>query len=298
MADPGTVVILNPGAAGGKTMKELPRIHGILKRLGTPYVIYVTKGPNDATVATRKYAEEGASRILGVGGDGTISEVANGIYQSGASPAFGVVPVGHGSDFARTLGISGSIEQAVLHACERAATPADLGLVTWDNGNSRVFINVAGMGFDALVATKVGKSHLPGSNLPYLASALSTLATFTNIDVRVDADGQIFETPGVFVQVANAQYMGGGFHIAPMAEISDGYLDVCIVGDISKLELMRQIPGVYKGKHVGHSKFTHVRAKTIRIETQHSANVQLDGEVLEPAPVTFTVLPGAIQLVQ
>jgi YegS/Rv2252/BmrU family lipid kinase len=298
MADPGTVVILNPGAAGGKTMKELPRIHGILKRLGTPYVIYVTKGPNDATAATRKYAEDGASRILAVGGDGTLNEVVNGIYQSGASPALGVVPVGHGADFARTLKISGSIEQSVLHACERDATPVDLGLVTWDNGSSRAFINIAGLGFDALVAAKAAKSRLPGSNLPYLGSAMSVLATFSNIDVRVDADGQTVETPGVFVQVANAQFMGGGFHFAPMADLSDGLLDVCIVGDFSKLELIRQIPGVYKGKHITHPKFTHIPARTIRIETKQPANVQLDGEVLEPAPVTFSVVPGAIQLVQ
>lgn len=298
MADPGTVVILNPGAAGGRTMKELPRIHGILKRVGGPYVIYVTKGPNDATDAARSYAEEGASRILAVGGDGTLNEVVNGIYFSGKMPALGVVPVGHGTDFARTLGISGSIEQSVLHACEREAKPIDLGLVEWDNGNSRAFINIAGLGFDALVAAKAGKSRLPGSNLPYLGSALSTLATFSNIDVRVDADGQVIETAGVFVQIANAQYMGGGFHFAPMADLADGFLDVCIVGDFSKLELMRQIPGVYKGKHVSHSKFTHVRAKRIRIETVQPANVQLDGEVLDPAPVTFTVLPGALNLVQ
>src|SRR6187399_875113 len=141
MADPGTVVILNPGAAGGKTMKELPRIHGILKRLGGPYVIYVTKGPNDATEAVRQYAADGATRVLAVGGDGTLNEVVNGIHLSGASPALGVVPVGHGTDFARTIGIKGSIEQSVLRACEHDATPIDLGLATWDDGTSRAFIN-------------------------------------------------------------------------------------------------------------------------------------------------------------
>ncbi|HRA46717.1 MAG TPA: diacylglycerol kinase family lipid kinase [Thermomicrobiales bacterium] len=297
MAEMGNVVILNPGAAGGQTMKLLPRIHGILKRVDATFAIYVTKEPGDAIGAARRFAEDGATRIIAVGGDGTVNEVVNGIYQSGKAAALGVVPVGHGTDLARTLKISGSIEQSVLHACERAPRPVDLGLARWDDGSERVFINIAGLGFDAIVAAKASKSKLPGSNLPYLGSALSALIGYHNLGVTIVADGETITTKGVFVQIANAQYMGGGFHFAPMAEMDDGLLDLCIVGDFSKAELLRQIPGVYRGKHVGHPKFTHKRAASIRIEPDRRADVQLDGEVLAPAPVTFTVLPGALQLV-
>ena len=292
------VVILNPGAGGGKTLKSLPRIHGILKRIDRPYAIYVTKGPGDAISAARSYAESGASRILAVGGDGTLNEVANGIYQSGADAALGVVPVGHGSDFARTLGFTKSVEQAVLRACERDTCRIDLGLATYGDGSERAFINIAGLGFDALVAEKAQKSRLPGANLPYLGSALATLIGFKNLHVEIMADETRLETAGVFVQIANAQYMGGGYHFAPMAKFNDGLLDVCVVGDFNKLELIRAIPGVYKGKHVTHPKFTHLAAKSISINTSEPALVQLDGELVGRSPVTFTVLPEAISLVK
>ena len=298
MTDAEIVAIVNPGAAGGKTMKSLTRIHGVLKRVGRPYAIYVTKGRGDAIQAARSYAENGAHRILAVGGDGTLNEVANGIYLAGGNAALGLVPVGHGADFARTIGQKGSVEQAVLRACEGEEQPVDLGLARYADGTERAFINIAGLGFDAVVARRAQGSRLPGGNLPYLGSALRTLIGFTNIDVTITTDGETIETPAVFVQIANAQYMGGGYHFAPMAKINDGLLDVCVVGDFGKLELVRQIPGVYKGKHVGHSKFTHMTATRVEISAAQPAIVQLDGELVGSTPVEFQVLPSAIRLVQ
>ena len=298
MTEPEVVVIVNPGAAGGKTMNSLTRIHGVLKRVGRPYAIYVTKDRGDAIQAAKSYAEGGARRILAVGGDGTLNEVANGIHQAGGVAALGLVPVGHGSDFARTIGRNGSIEQSVLRACEGDEQPIDLGLARYADGTERAFINIAGLGFDAKVAQRAQGSRLPGGNLPYLGSALMTLVGFKNINVTITADGKTIETPAVFVQIANAQYMGGGYHFAPMAKINDGLLDVCVVGDFGKLELVRQIPGVYKGKHVDHAKFSHLTATKVQVKTTEPAIVQLDGELVGSAPVEFEVLPSAIRLVQ
>lgn len=298
MTSPEVVAIVNPRAAGGKTMKQLTRIHGVLKRLDRPYAIYVTKGQGDAIEAARSYAQAGASRILSVGGDGTLNEVANGIHQAGGSSALGLVPVGHGSDFARTIGNAGSVEQAVLRACQGDEQVIDLGLARYADGAERAFINIAGLGFDAKVAQRAQRSRLPGSNLPYLGSALTTLIRFRNVDVTITADEQTIETPAVFVQIANARYMGGGFHFAPMASIDDGLLDVCVVGDFGKLELVRQIPGVYRGKHVSHRKFAHMRARRIAVTTASNTIVQLDGELVGTTPVEFEVLPAAIRLVR
>lgn len=298
MTEAEIVVIVNPSAAGGKTMKSLTRIHGLLKRIGRPYAIYVTKGRGDAISAARSYSEAGAERILSVGGDGTLNEVSNGIYQAGGGAALGLVPVGHGSDFARTVGRAGSVEQSVLRACEGEPRSIDLGLAKYGDGTERAFINIAGLGFDARVAQRAQGSRLPGSNLPYLGSALRTLIGFRNLDVTITTDDQTIATPAVFVQIANAQYMGGGYHMAPMAKIDDGLLDVCVVGDFGKLELVRQIPGVYRGKHVGHTKFTHLTGTRVQISSAEPAIVQLDGELVGTSPVEFHVLPSAIRLVQ
>lgn len=296
MATPEIAVIVNPVAAGGRALKALGRVHGVLKRVDRPYAIHVTKERGDATVVARRFADEGVARIVSVGGDGTLHEVANGIHQSSASPALGLVPIGHGSDFARTVGTEKNVELSVLKAIDTEPRPIDLGLVTYADGSTRAFINIAGLGFDAIVAERAQRSRLPGSNLPYLGSALRTMVGFQNIEVAIEVDGETTESRAVFIQVANARFMGGGFHFAPMAEIDDGLLDVCVVGDFSKGELLRHIPKVYRGSHIGLEKFRHVRATSVSISSTTEAKLQLDGELLGTTPVTFSVVPGGIRL--
>lgn len=296
MVSPEIGVILNPAAGGGKALKALARVHGVLKQLERPYAIHVTKERGDAIDTARQMADDGMGRIIAVGGDGTIHEVANGIHLAEESPALGIVPIGHGRDFARTVGTEKNVELAVLKAIETDPRPIDLGLVAYADGTERAFINIAGLGFDAIVAQKAQSSRLPGANLPYLASALSTMVAFKNFNIRVESFNETIETRAVFVQIANARYMGGGFHFAPMAVIDDGLLDVCIVGDFSKRELLRHIPKVYAGTHTGLTKFRHIRARSVKISSTSSARLQLDGELLGETPVTFSVIPGGIRL--
>ena len=232
-----------------------------------------------------------------MGGDGTIHEVANGLYKSETRVPLGVIPAGNGSDFARTIGASSVIEEAIIRATETSARSIDAGLATFDDGQTQLFINVAGLGFDAIVAEHAARwKFLPGANLPYLVAALQCLFGYKNIEVTVECDGQPVTTGAVFVQIANAKYMGGGYKIAPMADIEDGKLDLALVGDLSKPDLLWSIRKVYSGKHITHPKFTHIAAKSIRVTPKQAARVQLDGELLGNGPVTFSVLPGALML--
>jgi YegS/Rv2252/BmrU family lipid kinase len=290
-------VVLNPVAGGGKALAALPLVETALRALGRPYHIHKTTAAGDGRTATARLAKEGASLVLAVGGDGTFHEVANGLYDSGARVPFGIVPAGNGIDFARTTGASKKIEEAVRTACTATPRAIDAGLATFDDGATRLFLNVAGMGFDALVAEKAVRwKFLPGANLPYLAGALQSLFGFKNIPVAVEVDGRAIATPAVFVQIANAKFMGGGYKIAPMADIEDAFLDLALVGDLSKPDLLMNIPKVYSGKHVSHPKFQHVRAKSVRVAASRPARVQLDGELLGEGPVTFTVLPASLML--
>jgi diacylglycerol kinase (ATP) len=297
MIDPATVVVvLNPTAGGGKALGLLPKINAELQSLGRPFHIHVTKAPGDALETARRFASNGgACVIISVGGDGTLNEVANGILESGKRVPFGLVSAGHGGDFARTVSTEKQVESAVRRACSGESRPIDAGRATFDDGTSRAFINVAGLGFDAIIAQKVQKTRLPGSTLPYIAAAVSTLFSYKNIQVKIDADGKVTETKAVFVQIANAKFMGGGFMIAPDAKIDDGELHLAVVGDVGKADLLKTLPGVYSGKHVNHPKFAQYPAQRIRIETVEPARVQVDGEMLGAAPVTFTVEPGALQ---
>ncbi len=290
-------VVLNPTAGGGKTLKILPRVHASLSALNRPYHVYLTTGAGDGRDAAARLASEGASVVIAVGGDGTVQEVAIGLHESGTRVPLGVVPAGNGSDFARTIGASTKIEDAIAKATAGNVRSIDAGLATFDDGTSRLFTNIAGLGFDSLVAERAHRTKfLPGANLPYLAAALVTLIGYKNIDATIVIDGATIDTKAVFIQIANGKYMGGGYKIAPTADLEDGMLDLALVGDLSKPDLLKTLPKVYSGRHAGHPKFRLIRAKSIRVETARAARVQLDGELFGSSPVTFSVLPGALML--
>lgn len=289
-----TGVILNPHAAGGRTLKTLPRVTQALTALGVKFSLYVTAGPLEAQEKSREFANDGMERVIAVGGDGTFNEVANGLLTADRLPPMGIVPAGTGCDLPRTLGLtSKSIEESVRIACLGTVTRMDVGFARCDSGESRYFVNVAGLGFDATVADKAARTKLPGGKISYLAALATSLASYKNISVTVTSDTLSVQTRAIFVTVANAKYFGGGFKITPMADITDAKLDLAIIGDLSIPELLRNIPSVYRGKHTNHSKFTHALCTHVRVESHEPALVQVDGEILGTAPVEFSIRPFA-----
>jgi diacylglycerol kinase family enzyme len=224
--------------------------------------------------------------------------VANGLLASETRDkvALGVVPAGRGPGVARMLGGARGPEAALARACRTPPRAVDVGLATFAGGAARYFVNVAGLGFDAAVAERAAASRLPGTTAPYLGGLLAALSRHRNRQMMVAADGTAFAGPALAVVVANGRYFGGGFAIVPSAAIDDGLLDLALIGDLSRLELLRVVPRVYRGRHVDHPRFTHLAARSVRVETAGPARVQLDGEVVGCAPVTFSVAPGALRL--
>jgi diacylglycerol kinase family enzyme len=99
------------------------------------------------------------------------------------------------------------------------------------------------------------------------------------------------------VVVANGGYLGGGMHIAPQAELGDGLLDVVVIGDLGKLELLKELPTVYKGTHINHPKVRMKKARRITIESPEPMLVHADGELLGESPASFWVMPAALSIV-
>lgn len=288
-------VILNPHSGGGKTLRLLPKVSAALQALEEPHYIHVTTAPNDATDAARRLAPN--SRLLiAIGGDGTFNEVANGLLDTGLDVPLGLVPSGHGSDLVRSTETPKKFELALQHCLNGTRRRIDAGRLTFADGSVRRFLNMAGLGFDACVAERALSIHMPGSTLPYLWSVASTLKGYRNIHVAIETDGETRTTRAASVLVANGRFLAGGMHMAPMADLQDGLLDLAILGDLTKVEMVREVPNVYRGKHTGHPKFLHVRARSIRVESIEPARVQADGELVGAAPVTFTVEPGALLL--
>lgn len=289
-------VILNPAAAGGRALGTLPRVVDTLKQITPDFSVFVTSGPGEAPAQATKFANEGASVVLAVGGDGTFNEVANGLLAAERQVPIGIVAAGRGCDFPRTVETPRKVEEAVELACRGTSMPIDVGLATCSDGKSRYFLNIAGLGFDAHVAERATKSRLPGGMASYMAALAMSLADLHPINVSIDADGETIETAAIFVSIANATYLAGGFKMMPMADIQDGKIDLAIIGDIGRAELVKMLPRVLRGSHVTHPKFTHKAARTITVTADEPALVQVDGELLSYAPVTFQVCPQALLL--
>ncbi len=287
-------VILNPHASGGGALKLLPKVTQELARLNVKFSLHVTTEPGDCWTRARAFADEGFERVVVIGGDGTFNEAVNGLLEADRLIPLGIVPAGTGCDLPRTLNIPAkSIPDAVRTACLGTPTAIDAGHAQCDSGEGRYFLNIAGLGFDATVAERAARMRFSGGKSAYLAALGMSLAKYHNIPVSITSEDFSMETTAVFVTVANAKYLAGGFMITPMADVSDGLLDLAIIGDLSIPDLLRNLPAVYRGKHTNHPKFTHRQITSVRISSPERAMVQVDGEILGSAPVVFSVRPSA-----
>lgn len=296
-------VIVNPAAGAGKTARLWPQIMGLFQRQGLRFEHELTEAPGHAIEMARIAARNGYDMVVSVGGDGTINEIVNGLYAAGniKDAVLGIVSTGTGSDYIRTIGIPRRYEDACRCFLRPKKLTVDLGVVEYSsNGNmaERLFVNFAGMGFDAEIVRRTTQQYKALGGLPsYLMGTLTTLFTYKNKDISLKVDGEEVEKRVCTVVMNNGRYGGGGMFTAPDASINDGYFDVMIVGDMSKPDLLRSLPRIYKGTHLTHPKVTMKRAKEIEIRSAQPMQLQADGELLGQVPARFRILPSALNVI-
>ena len=237
---------------------------------------------------------------MAVGGDGTVNEVVNGLVNAeGAELA--VIPRGTGVDLVRTFGIPTKLDEAVRIALGGRTRAIDVGLATyrsWQGRDARAyFVNIASVGMSGAIAKRVNESK-PGWTLKasYLAATLSVFARWRNAEVRVSVDGETRGGRMHDVVVANCRYFGAGMKICPEAEPDDGLFDVLLIGDVTKGDLVRTLPKIYRGTHLPHPKAELLRGAVATVETDDVLPFELDGEQPGTTPVRFEVVPKALRL--
>jgi diacylglycerol kinase (ATP) len=288
-----TLAIINPAAGRRAATRVWPRI---LSRVGgaREWECAVSQHPGQV----RELAAAGAGhyrRVIAVGGDGTASEIANGLVDSSTSMA--IIPLGTGNDLARNLGIPRDPVAAAHLAANGAECAIDLGVVT-TRTSSRCFANIAGFGFDAEVAWRVNRlPKVGGSTVPYLAGVLQTLVLYRAAPIRLRLDQQAVQGRLFLVAVGNCAAYGGGMRIVPDAQPNDGLLDVCLVKNLSRLEVLRLLPRLYSGGHVGHSAVEILRCRSLTADATEHVLCQADGELVGELPARFELRPAALRCV-
>ncbi|MFC2050451.1 diacylglycerol/lipid kinase family protein [Chloroflexota bacterium] len=296
-------IIVNPAAGAGKTAKKWPEIMSLLKSLGLDFEYDITEAPGHAIELTKSAVGKGYEMVVSVGGDGTIHEIVNGLHEAGgnADVVVGIVNTGTGADYIRTIGVPRRYKEACRCLLSPGRRTVDLGVVEYTKGGERkkrLFVNFAGIGFDAEVVKATTEKFKALGDMPsYLMGLFSTLMSYENRDVSIMVDGEHGERRVCTIMMNNGRYGGGGMLPAPNADPGDGFFDVVIIDDITKPDLIVSIPRIYRGTHLTHPKVTLMRAREVEIRPTLTSAVQADGELLGEAPARFSVLPAALNIV-
>jgi YegS/Rv2252/BmrU family lipid kinase len=264
----------------------------------------MTEAPGHAIELAKNAAEKGYDMVVSVGGDGTINEIVNGLYASGniGDALLGIVSTGTGGDYVRTAGIPRNYEDACRSLVQPKKRTVDLGIVEYARNGSReerIFVNFAGMGFDAEIVRRTTQQFKALGALPsYLLGLLTTLVSYANKKITLVVDGREEERRVCTVIMNNGKYGGGGMFTAPHADLADGLLDVLIIGDLSKPDLLWSLPRIYKGTHLTHPKVALKKAKEIEVKSPgEKMYLQADGELLGEVPARFRILPAMLNII-
>ena len=290
-------IIVNPYAGRWKAQAAIPDISQACQALDLDHELVITDGPGHGTDLAREAAMAGFSPIVAAGGDGTISEVVNGLMQAtttGDVGPLGVIPLGSADDFADMLGMDKEVGPACQTILVGHTRLIDLGCV-----NGRFFDNNSAIGLEPMVTiTERAMKRIKGTPR-YILAAVKTILGHKPWRARLVWDGGEYEGPITLVSVGNNRRTGGAFWMTPRAEPDDGYLDFVFAGKVGRLRLMRLLPTTFDGSHVDQPEIVYERTTRLTIECAPPTPIQADGELFELSAtnIEYTTLPGQLQVI-
>lgn len=255
--------------------------------------LFETTGDGDASNAARDAVGRGCDTIFVAGGDGTLNEAVNGVWQARALDRvrFGILPLGTGNDFAMALGVPTDITEAVKVLAAQRELQVDVGLV-----NGRLFLNTSGGGYIAEVSVAVTPQlKTIVGRLAYLIGGAQALLDYEPVRATIRADpGEVRIGLGLYAfAVCNSRLIGGGRLIAPDAILDDGLLDVCLIEAMSTVEFVNLARKVADGEHVNDPRVRYLQAASVTIELDRETRVNTDGEVMTATRAEYSVLRRA-----
>ncbi len=302
-----TQVIVNPASNRGRTRRRWREIKEALKTFVREFQYDFTEKPLQAIDLTREAIKSGTELVIGVGGDGTLNEIANGFFEQNKiiNPlaSLAIVPSGTGCDFTRSLNIPSRLKQALQVIAEAVSVPVDVGHVTFRNHQGqeeeRFFLNVADFGVGGEVVHEVNRQRLERKASSYFRTLVSTMMRFRPKKVRLKLEGQeLPEDDYLIGAVANGRIFGKGMKIAPRAYLDDGLLDVVLIKGMKFFEFLRNSWRVFTGAHLHHPKTFYWQGRFLDAQplTLEKILLEIDGEEVGTLPASFDIIPAQIRV--
>src|ERR671918_46511 len=323
-----TILVVNPNSASGLTGKGWNDLYSEIKSvLGDSVEVALTKKPGDGTILARQFLKQGFKKVVAIGGDGTLNEVANGFFEEpvgihsnkiNGGPAefpplkpinpdaiMGVVPTGTRNVLAKSLGLP----EGVANCCKRfqLGKPKKMDVVYATvtsqedhlSTTSRIFLNAAEMGVAGEIIEKSKKVRQVVNSriVSTITSIAATLPTYQSneCEISIGNNGKKFAIKMTMAVVANGQFLGGGFKVAPHANMSDGLLDLVILKDSGSLKMIDELINMKDGDYKEEDNITYrLTTKLSLISKERDVTVTVDGEPIGILPATFEVIPHAL----
>ena len=286
-------IILNP-SAGSVTDRD-----GIRKQLESlnPVAVCTTGKAGHAAAFARRAIRQNCDYVIAAGGDGTLNEVINGVARHASDIRVGLLPLGTGNDFARSLKLPGTIAENI--AVLRAAETRSIDLVRVRSDRIRYFVNVSAGGFSGLVDEKLTpKMKRTWGPLAYVRSAAAALPELHAFRTTVQlADGEKLKLNLYNMIVANGNFVAGGLPVAPDADPGDGLLDVILIPKRSTPEMVVLAAQIILGNHLGSKSVIFRRTHRLTVNSRPGMWFNADGELVGNEPATFELLPRALHFV-
>ena len=295
-----TMLIANPAARSGRGARRIEEAESMLaSALPTgSFEVRLTERPRHAEELAA--AAEGFQTVLALGGDGLVSEVANGLmtHDPATRPTLGVIPAGSGNDYAKTLDMSTDIARACQQLLGGTARPVDVGRV-----NDRWFVETLSFGLDAAIALETMELRTRTKRrgmLLYLESGFDQLFHHLrswHYAASFD-DRPVTEGESITFAVQLGPYYGGGFKICPDARLDDGVFSLCIAHPpVTVPHAVFLFVRAKGGHHTGFKQMELLQARTVHVEFDEAPPAQVDGEPIEDSIFDISIVPNALQVI-
>ncbi len=290
------LLIVNPKAGGGKASRILPELRTRLRDLAMEAEIWISMYHGHTVTLAEEAVSQGFGKIICVGGDGTLHEVAGAIVKSGKSDevVLGIIPVGVGNDFCRSLGMGRDLAGSIEVIRRGRIRQLDLGRM-----EDTYFVNSMGAGLDAVVAQKAENARFLPGNLRYLYAVVSSLLRPGYHPLEIEVDGEKRKLNALMISIGNGSYCGRGFKLCPLAELDDGKLDLCIVQAIPLTRIILSLPSVIRGTHLRYPYVTYRQPRNIRLSFDGVLPLYCDGElpsVKDKRQISISIIPKKLKV--
>ncbi|MBN2481913.1 MAG: diacylglycerol kinase family lipid kinase [Bacteroidales bacterium] len=299
------LAVVNPNAGKGKGLKDWKEIAAYFSKYNIIFEARFTLAARHAIELTVAAIQEGYRKIIVVGGDGTMNEVVNGIFLQRICPTtdieLAMITVGTGNDWGRMFGIPTDYEKAIQVILEHKMHLQDAGMIYYFNGTEkekRFFINIAGLGFDAVVAkrTNLQKAKGRSGRALYMMNLLRSLILYRSTNTEVEIDNLKIKNNTFTISIGIGKYSGGGMMQTPEALPDDGLFDITVVKKIGKGDLLLNLKKLYNGSILEHPKIEGYKGKRIVIDSDPLIHIEADGESLGHSPIEFQIIPKAVYI--